>query len=183
MTKQTFVIIDNQKFLRRRMDTWYDFGQYFSEVSKKLFLLVFALVLFASLPATAQPKGLGLGVIIGEPTGISFKKWVNKNQAVDGAVAWSFGNEDAFHLHLDYLFHNRRLIQIDRNSIPFYYGIGGRFKFGDSNTFGIRFPLGLTFFIVEVPIDLFLEVVPVMNLAPETDLDLNAAIGARYYFR
>ncbi|NTV84909.1 MAG: hypothetical protein HGA23_11530, partial [Bacteroidales bacterium] len=134
-------------------------------------------------PTVAQPRGLGLGVIIGEPTGISFKKWTNKNQAFDGAVAWSFGHQDAFHLHLDYLFHNRRLIIIDRNVIPFYYGIGGRFKFADSNTFGIRFPLGITVFIVEAPIDLFLEVVPVMNLAPETDLDLNAAIGARYYFR
>jgi hypothetical protein len=182
MTKQTLVISDNLRFLRRLPDTRYNFSHYFSEVFRKLSLLVIAFIFFDSLPATAQPKGLGLGVIIGEPTGISFKKWVNKNQAVDGAVAWSFGNEDAFHLHMDYLFHNRRLIQIDRNSIPFYYGIGGRFKFGDTNTFGIRFPLGLTFFIVEVPIDLFLEVVPVMNLAPETDLDLNAAIGARYYF-
>jgi hypothetical protein len=149
---------------------------------KRLVILAILFLLSGQLPAATQPRGFGLGVIIGEPTGISFKKWMNTSQALDGAVAWSFGHEDAFHLHLDYLFHNRRLIIIDRNVIPFYYGIGGRFKFGDSNTFGIRFPLGLTVFIVEAPIDLFLEVVPIMNLAPETDLDLNAAIGARYYF-
>lgn len=145
-------------------------------------LMVFLFLLLSHPPASAQPKGLGLGVIIGEPTGISFKKWVNRWQALDGALAWSLGEKDALHLHADYLFHNRRLIHIDKHSIPFYYGIGGRFRFEDNNTFGIRFPLGLTFFLVELPIDLFVEIVPIMNLAPETDLDLNVAIGARYYF-
>lgn len=147
---------------------------------KKKWMVLF--LLLGHLPAIAQPKGLGLGVIIGEPTGISFKKWMNKSQAIDGALAWSFGDKDALHLHADYLFHNRRLLHIDQHSIPFYYGVGGRFRFEDNNTFGIRFPLGLTFFLVEVPIDLFVEIVPIMNLAPETDLDLNVAIGARYYF-
>lgn len=150
---------------------------------KKIWIVLNLLsLLMGHLAAIAQPKGLGLGVIIGEPTGISFKKWVNKSDAIDGALAWSFGDKDALHLHADYLFHNRRLIHIDQHSIPFYYGIGGRFRFEDKNTFGIRFPLGLTFFLVEVPVDLFVEIVPIMNLAPETDLDLNAAIGARYYF-
>ncbi len=147
---------------------------------KKKWIVLF--LLLGHLSASAQPKGLGLGVIIGEPTGISFKKWMNKSRAIDGALAWSFGDKDALHLHADYLFHNRRLLHIDQHSIPFYYGVGGRFRFEDNNTFGIRFPLGLTFFLVEVPIDLFIEIVPIMNLAPETDLDLNAAIGARYYF-
>ncbi len=123
-----------------------------------------------------------MGVIIGEPTGVTFKKWFNPRQAIDGALAWSFGHQDAFHLHADYLFHNRTALQIDRNRIPFYYGIGARFKFETENKFGIRFPLGVTFFILEAPIDLFLEIVPILNLAPATDLDLNAAIGARYYF-
>ncbi len=153
------------------------------EARKKWMVLAFLFLLIGQLPVFAQPKGLGLGIILGEPTGISLKKWMNKSRAVDGALAWSFGHEDALHLHLDYLIHNRRLIHVDKHSVPFYYGVGGRFRFEENNTFGIRFPVGLTFFLVELPIDLFVEIVPIMNLAPETDLDLNAAIGARYYFR
>ena len=129
-----------------------------------------------------QEKGWGLGVILGEPTGISFKTWINKDRAIDAAAAWSFGGEDAFHIHGDYLFHNRTLLNFDRNVIPLYYGIGGRLRFQGQSKFGVRFPLGITFFIREAPIDIFLELVPILNLAPSTEFDFNGAIGARYYF-
>jgi hypothetical protein len=130
----------------------------------------------------SQQEGIGLGVILGEPTGVSFKTWLSKNHAIDAAAAWSFGREDALHLHADYLIHNYSLIKFDNNTIPLYYGVGGRLKFEDNSRFGVRFPVGITFFIREAPIDLFLEVVPILNLAPDTDFDMNAAIGARYYF-
>jgi hypothetical protein len=145
-----------------------------------IFIILF-LVIFPQNVWT-QEKGWGLGIILGEPTGVSFKKWLNKKHAIDAAAAWSFGSEDAFHLHGDYLFHNRNLINIDGNRIPFYYGVGGRLKFQDQSRFGIRFPVGITFFIREAPIDIFFELVPILDLAPSTDFDLNAAIGARYYF-
>jgi hypothetical protein len=40
--------------------------------------------------AQAQDSGFGLGIIIGEPTGISAKQWTGSRTAIDGAVAWSF---------------------------------------------------------------------------------------------
>jgi hypothetical protein len=142
-------------------------------------------ILSVLLPISVLPareKGFGLGIIIGEPTGLSFKKWTSRTQAFDAALAWSFEGDNAFHLHGDYLFHNYRSIRIDRSTIPFYYGIGFRLKFEDENKFGVRLPLGVTLFIREVPVDLFLEIVPILNLAPSTDMDLNIAFGARYYF-
>ncbi len=144
--------------------------------------IILFIITIMAYPGFAAERGLGIGVILGEPTGISLKKWTDNRHAIDGAIAWSFGNEDAFHLHADYLFHNFRAIRIDRSTIPFYYGIGARFKFENENKFGVRFPLGVTLFIREAPIDLFLEIVPILDLAPSTDLNLNAAIGARYYF-
>jgi len=150
-------------------------------------LTLFLVLLFSALCLTAsntraQEEGIGLGVILGEPTGVSFKTWMTKTTAVDAAAAWSFGREDAFHLHADYLFHNFSLLSFDKSTIPLYYGVGARFKFENQNRFGVRFPLGITLFIREAPIDFFLEVVPILNLAPDTDFDINAAIGARYYF-
>jgi hypothetical protein len=145
-------------------------------------LIVFSVILTSPASGFSQSEGWGLGVILGEPTGISFKTWLNKNQAIDAAAAWSFGGNDAFHIHGDYLFHNRTLLKFDRSTIPLYYGIGARLRFQDDNKFGVRFPLGVTFFIREAPIDVFLELVPILNLAPATEFDLNGAIGARYYF-
>jgi hypothetical protein len=43
-------------------------------------------------------------------------------------------------------------------------------------------PLGVTLRPRGTRFDLFLEMVPVMDLAPATELDLNAALGGRFYF-
>lgn len=145
-------------------------------------IIMFLTILLFPVSGWTQAEGWGLGVILGEPTGISFKTWLNKDRAVDAAAAWSFGGNDAFHIHGDYLFHNRTLLNFDKNMIPIYYGIGGRLRFQDQSKFGVRFPLGITFFIREAPIDIFLELVPILNLAPSTEFDFNGAIGARYYF-
>ena len=62
-------------------------------------------ILLLPLPSISQPKrDFGLGVILGEPTGLSFKAWTGGSTAIAGAAAWSFGNTDAFQLHVDYLF-------------------------------------------------------------------------------
>ena len=47
---------------------------------------------------------------------------------------------------------------------------------------GARVPIGLAYIFAEDKLDVFLETVPVMNLFPSTDFDLNAAIGIRYFF-
>ena len=34
----------------------------------------------------AQNRGFGLGIIVGEPTGISGKLWIEDRKAIDGAI-------------------------------------------------------------------------------------------------
>jgi hypothetical protein len=131
----------------------------------------------------------GLGFIIGEPTGLSVKYWLDEERAVDGALAWSLSDDDAFQLHGDYLIHDFELL--DAREMPVYYGIGARLKFKDDDgnghdeddtVFGIRIPMGITYLFDDKPIDLFLEIVPILDLAPDVELDINAAVGARFYF-
>ena len=45
----------------------------------------------------------GLGIVLGEPTGIAFKHYTTRTMAVDGAMAWSFTDDSSFHLHVDAL--------------------------------------------------------------------------------
>lgn len=148
---------------------------------RSIVLLVMILVMFYS-SVLAQESGFGLGVILGEPTGLSLKQWVGSNAAVDGAVAWSFGHKDALHLHADYLVHNFWLLETEEDTSPLYYGIGGRIKFEEDSKIGVRFPLGMNYLFTDAPLDIFLEIVPLLNLAPSTDFDLNGAIGVRYFF-
>ncbi len=168
-------------------------------MKKSLILLVIFLFLSLSNERNfinaSESGSLGAGVIIGEPTGLSFKYWLdgsNKN-AIDGAIAWSIGNDKLFQIHTDYLFHNYRIFKIKRGKLGFYFGGGARIKIkndnynddnkgNDDSTIGVRIPLGLDYIFEDIPIDIFLEIVPVMDLLPATDFGLNASIGARYYF-
>jgi len=141
---------------------------------------------FAAGEAAAQSSGFGLGFIVGEPTGLSAKAWQSKTRAFDFAAAWSFGGTDAFHLHSDYLLHRFGVIKVSKGQLPIYYGIGGRILFHDSGDedieFGVRFPVGLDYLFTNDPIDIFFEIVPILDLVEETDFELNASLGARYWF-
>ena len=143
----------------------------------------------ASANARAQDK-FGLGLMVGEPTGLSLKYWLDKERAIDGAAAWSYSENDSFQLHGDYLFHDYELF--DAHDLPFYYGLGARLKFKDSDgrgrnedhaIFGLRVPLGVTYLFEDEPIELFFELVPVLDLSPDLELDINAAVGLRFYFQ
>jgi hypothetical protein len=147
----------------------------------KYITIIFLFVLIANIQA--QDSGTGIGIIVGEPTGFSAKHWLSNTTAIDGAVAWSFVDGGAFHLHADYLLHSFHLIRIEEGKLPFYYGIGGRLKTSDDVQLGVRVPLGLAFIFPTTPIDIFLEVVPILDFIPKTDFRINAALGARYYFQ
>lgn len=160
--------------------------------------LFFSLLLTSATLVDAQSSGFGAGIILGEPTGISLKGWISGDKAIDGAVAWSLREGAYFSLHADYLFHNMDLIKLGKGKLPLYYGPGLRIRSwnghrywnnghwhdydGSRASLGIRFPVGLDYLPAKGPVDVFLEVVPGLDLIPATDFDITGAIGARYWF-
>ena len=144
-------------------------------------------------PAAAASADTGtweLGVILGEPTGLSAKYWMTANTALDFGAAWSFGEDGNFHLHCDYLFHNFDIFKVDQGSLPLYFGIGGRVRFEDDHPLeehhgthvGIRLVLGIEYLVEEYPMSIFFEVAPIVDLAPSTDGSMNGGLGIRYVF-
>ncbi len=63
---------------------------------RRILYVIILVMLILSSTASAKNGNFGLGVIIGEPTGISGKLWLNNKHAVDGAVAWSTGKNNDF---------------------------------------------------------------------------------------
>lgn len=153
--------------------------------------LLFMLTLGLLPAASAQGSGFGLGVVLGEPTGLSMKAWIGDGSAVDAAAAWSLEGAGRLHLHVDYLRH-ADVIDVRRGHLPFYYGIGARINiYGDNRRrfdndddvrLGLRVPLGLTYLFAGAPLDIFVEIAPVVELFPATDVDLDGGVGIRYYF-
>ena len=129
--------------------------------------------------AQYRPGSTELGVILGEPTGVSIQVWRSGTTAIDGALAWSFGRHDHVHAHADYLKHDQ--LSVDRGSLTFYYGIGARAILADDARFGARIPVGLHYVLPDSRFSLFFEVAPVLDLIPATDLDVNGGIGVRYF--
>ncbi|KPK86901.1 MAG: hypothetical protein AMS27_04125 [Bacteroides sp. SM23_62_1] len=146
---------------------------------KKLIIL-FISGLFA-LNVLAQDHGFGIGIILGEPTGISAKNWISSKTAVDAAVAWSL-YDPSLHIHADFLLHNFNLISVSKGQLPVYFGLGARIRLADETNFGARIPVGIDYHFEGAPLDIFFEVVPILNFVPTTAFDLNAAIGMRYFF-
>lgn len=152
---------------------------------KKIVFIIFIFLLLTNDNSYCQDKNLGIGIIFGEPTGISGKYWTSPTNAWDFALGYSFVNDkNMFSFHIDYLYHIKDLIKA-KYRVPFYYGFGGRFRFhnNESSSIGARGVAGLVMLLDEIPVDIFVEFVPVFTLFPKTSLNFDAAIGTRYYFK
>lgn len=128
---------------------------------------------------------LGAGIIFGDPTGASLKYFFNEKVAVDGAFGWSFHDDTDFYMHSDVLWHNFDLIPVSRGRLPVYFGVGGLMRFRDDNKdnqVGVRVPVGLSYMFDNAPVDIFVEVAPTLDVAPNTHGEVTGGIGIRYWF-
>ncbi len=158
---------------------------------KSLLPLLLAQIVILAPQVSAQNvqnKPFGLGIIAGDPYGLSGKYWVNKNQAVDAFAGVDLDHSESFQLHADYLFHNYSMFNVKNNPIALYLGAGPKFVFDDhehdgDTSFGLRFPLGLSYVFPHDPIELFSELAPAVDIAPESEFQLNWGLGFRFYFK
>jgi hypothetical protein len=147
-------------------------------------ILCLTMILCSMASAVAAERPFGFGVILGEPTGLSAKYLLNRENAIDLAVAWNLSGDNDFTLHADYLWHNYDLFKIKTGVMPVYFGVGARMELRDNkdDRFGVRIPVGVSYQFAEPKfLELFGEIAPILDLAPSTKLDLNVGIGARFY--
>ena len=159
------------------------------------FVLVLGFMMALVKPVTAQDHGFGLGVILGEPTGLSAKLWTSRTNAFDFGLGFSVGGDrisknnynydgkGRLHFHMDYLWHSFTAISSSEN-FPLYYGIGGRYNSGGGydGSLGARGVLGIAWLPRGTSIDVFLEVVPVFQITPSTGFGVDAGLGMRFFF-
>lgn len=113
----------------------------------------------------------GIGIIIGEPTGLSLK--FNRFPVI--GVAWSF--DDYFQFHIDYWLKTGKL----EKSIHWYIGLGAKLRVNGDANLGLRVPVGLFYFISK-KFELFGELVPGFLVLEETKLEIGGGLGIRYHF-
>ena len=133
---------------------------------------------------------IGVGIILGEPTGICAKLYLKDDQAVQLAVGSAFIG-GGIQVHADYVLHPWILQDKESFVLPVYIGPGVRFidytsSSGDHGAVGLRAVAGLLFDFKNVPLDAFLEVAGVgeydFGKGQGWGVKLNFGAGIRYYF-
>lgn len=148
---------------------------------KKAALMLIILGCLAGL-SFGRDGNIGLGLIFGEPTGLSAKLWTGKTTAFDAGAAWSFTSGGFFQVHGDFLFHDFNLFKVDKGRMALYYGFGGRVKMADVTIISVRVPIGISYQFEKTAIELFLEIVPMLDIVPATEVGIGGGAGFRYYF-
>lgn len=140
-------------------------------------------VLASLLSSLAFAHGdLGVGAMLGQPTGVSAKKILPNGQSWDGGLGWSLGGNTTFQIHSDYLFNRQdALYWNDKDPLDVYGGAGLRMKFADDIELGVRVPVGVAYYTSERQLEFFGELAPILDLLPDTDWELHMLAGFRYY--
>ena len=156
---------------------------------KRWFFLAISLALLLphSAWATDARRGpIGVGVMLGEPNGVNLKFMTNAAQGLSLGAGIDMEESGDWHFHADYQHHFFPLDDNDwqEGNLALYTGVGLRLRFldGRDDDAGLRIPLGASFTLARVPLDLFVEVAPVLVLLPEREMDTDWVVGARFWF-
>ena len=152
--------------------------------------LILALIVLAfGSDLWAQQAGqVGAGMIIGNPFGLTAKYWMNDTQAIDAGVG--FGSPTLF---ADFLWNSWTVLpQPSQGKLGGYLGAGPEIDTEHWNNehrdadhrdtnIGIRTLAGINYWTAGYPIEFFLEAGPVFQLGSDSNVDVDAALGVRFY--
>lgn len=147
----------------------------------RCFLVV---ILLIAVSGTVWGAESGIGLQLGEPTGISFKFWTTRNNAVDAVIGWNLVAQK-FTVQAGYLWHFPQPVRT--GSFALYVGVGAILGGGSNKEsgdaellLGARIPLGLEY--IKRPFSFYAQVDPRVNLLPGIGLGFGGGIGFRFYF-
>lgn len=133
-------------------------------------------------PLSNGVYGVGVGIGAGDPTGLSFALRTESLLTVSSMVGWDF-KEQEFHVHVDNQFPVAEIQPPESVlALTFFAGIGATLDFGDDAGIGARIPLvaGLSF---DKPMEVFVELVPVVGVLPAIEMNMQATMGLRGWFQ
>lgn len=170
---------------------------------RPLFIAIAIAVATTAGDADATPKrtgkggDIGLGGVIGDPTGVTFKVFLHARHALESTAGFGPFHRGGGRVHLAYLFHSRPWADGDGFFLHGYVGLGPGVAFWHKRYVGfggpgdfrraalfVRAPvLGLAFHMQEIPLDVFIETAysPIVT-PPLTFWNVDFALGARYWF-
>jgi hypothetical protein len=163
-------------------------------------LLLLAVLLLSTSTSAHRAhcaENTGIGVIIGDPTGLTLRHYQSDERTWDGTLSFDWDQYVEVTANPSWLFPEAfsKRDRFLRDLTP-YLGIGGALVFygeeglrrwrreNEDNTqdvsLGIRVPIGIEWKMQEAPLSLFLELAPGIGLVPGTFTFLEGGVGIRY---
>ncbi|GEM_PF-3097557 len=156
---------------------------------------------------SSKGGNFGLGLSVGDPTGLSMKLFLHPNHALQWGLGWGPFHYGAGRLHMDYLWHPGTMARTSVMDLVGYVGVGAGLVFwahryywgcgyawhrgygpcghGGGAAFMIRVPdLGLAFHWKKVPLDLAVEAAwtPLIGAWGFDAAHADFMVACRYYF-
>ncbi len=141
---------------------------------------VLGLALDAGAAPVRQPSSLGLGFMVGSPTGLTGKYWLGGSDAIDAGLGFGPG----FRVQASYLWGLAQLLRSTGDAqLDFYVGLGGlvgsgrgwcgwydggrRYAAcGGDPYLGARLPVGIDLRLRQAPLSFGFEIAPAIAMGP-----------------
>ena len=139
--------------------------------------------LLLSLTVFSQKGDVGLGVNLGNPTGISAKFWTGDRTAVDASIGYYISRINHLRLNADFLLHPWAF-DSEQDLVRLYLGLGAGLGFASEISITLRFPVGAAYYFSGIPLEAFVELVPAVQLVGPggTGFRPEGCLGIRWYF-
>lgn len=125
---------------------------------------------------------LGLGLVVGDPTGLSGKYWLNSRDALDGIVGVGVGHHGHFSMSVDWTRHWSNLTPVRSGHFQLGLGVGGLLGVGDDPYAGVRFKGLADYLFAEAPVNVFIEMAPTVVIV-DPILTVTGGLGVRWFFQ
>lgn len=153
---------------------------------KKYLSISAVLVFLASTPVMA--KSVGVGAVIGSPTGLSFNLFMNDAQSLHTILAWDLDDDEEELILASHYTWRRK--DFPEKNLGWFYGAGGRIQILDEddpkNREHDEFELGPSastgLFYEYQQVEFFLKGNLTLNIIEETDAEVDGMVGAHFNF-
>ncbi|MFZ5434359.1 MAG: hypothetical protein ACOZB3_11390 [Calditrichota bacterium] len=144
-----------------------------------LSLIALVILLPAHILQAKERDEFGMGLTLGEPSGIHGQFFWSRKTALDVTAAWSF--HDWFMTTADFQIYDYLLDSPDE--WRWYYGGGAYLALpeNEDGTFGVRVPVGIRYHFPHSYVDVWAEIDPALQLAPETEAEFQAGLGVTFW--
>lgn len=155
-----------------------------------------AMFLLVLVPQFSNAKTLGLGAVIGAPTGLSANYFLSPSRTIHTTLAYDFHGDNDLQLASHYTW-RRNTLNIENVRFGWFYGIGARLAFHDHDhhhhnhhdheedehiNLGPSGTLGIFHEFKEIPLEVFLKGNLTANIIEDTGVDGDLMLGLHYNF-